>query len=225
MWPTEYSFILSSITPAVNDPEDLGSCALPTLILFSSDIGYAAYLPSSIPQPYSQSLSILTTDSLVLLSGGSGLLGLVATELLLRLGLDGLVGSLDSGNTLDSSGAEVSTVAVFGGLVGNSLEGLAVALGAAVGGVDKVLGGLVGLGLLGGDNNSTLLAGGDTEGLVVDETGVLAGGLVGQVEGVSGELNTAVLLALGREAVVVTDDLPDQVRGNVGELLSGRHCD
>jgi hypothetical protein len=32
----------------------------------------------------------------------------------------------------------------------------------------------------------------------------LAGGLVGQVEGVSGELNTAVLLALGREAVVVT---------------------
>lgn len=123
MWPTEYSFILSSITPAVNDPEDLGSCALPTLILFSSDMGYAAYLPSSIPQPYSQFLSILTTDSLVLLGGSSGLLGLVATELLLRLGLDGLVGSLDSGNTLDSSGAEVSTVAVLGGLVGNSLEG------------------------------------------------------------------------------------------------------
>jgi hypothetical protein len=86
-------------------------------------MGYAAYLPSSIPQPYSQSLSILTSDSLVLLSGGSGLLGLVATELLLRLGLDGLVGSLDSGNTLDSSGAEVSTVAVLGSLVGNSLEG------------------------------------------------------------------------------------------------------
>jgi hypothetical protein len=32
----------------------------------------------------------------------------------------------------------------------------------------------------------------------------LSGGLVGQVEGVSGELNTAVLLALGGEAVVVT---------------------
>lgn len=44
---------------------------------------------------------------------------------------------------------------------------LAVALGAAVGGVDQVLGGLVGLGLLGGDNNSTLLAGGDTEGLLI----------------------------------------------------------
>lgn len=32
----------------------------------------------------------------------------------------------------------------------------------------------------------------------------LSGALVGQVEGVPGELNTAVLLALGGEAVVVT---------------------
>jgi hypothetical protein len=44
---------------------------------------------------------------------------------------------------------------------------LAVALGSAVRGLDKVLGGLVGLGLLGGDNNSTLLARGDTESLLI----------------------------------------------------------
>ena len=135
---------------------------------------------------------------------------------------------------------------------------LAVALGAAVGGLGEVLSGLVGLSLLGGDNNGTLLTSGDTNGLlinclafvhqvetlsswlswsylVVDEAGVLqselahmidlpwltprilfrygstfkiesylAGALVDQVEGVSGELDTTVLLALGRVAVVVT---------------------
>jgi hypothetical protein len=148
-----------------------------------------------MPQPYSQYISILVIDSLILLSGGGGLLGLVATELLLGLGLDGLVGLLEGGGTLNGSGAEVSTVTVLGSLVGNSLVGpvrknhgqprstnapcritttvwavdysLAVALGSAVRGLDEVLGGLVGLSLLGGDNNSTLLARGDTEGLLI----------------------------------------------------------
>jgi hypothetical protein len=111
---------------------------------------------------------------------------------------------LDGGSALDGGGAEVSTVRVLGSLVGNGLVGLAVALGAAVGGLGEVLSGLVGLSLLGGDNNGTLLTSGDTDGLVVDEAGVLAGALVDQVEGVTGELDTTVLLALGRVAVVVT---------------------
>lgn len=65
----------------------------------------------------------LLSDLLVLLSSGGSLLGLVAAELLLGLGLDGLVGSLDGGSTLDGSGAEVRAVAVLGDLVGNSLVG------------------------------------------------------------------------------------------------------
>ena len=40
--------------------------------------------------------------------------------------------------------------------------------------------------------------------LVVDEAGLLAGVLVDQVEGVTGELDTAISLALDEEAVVVT---------------------
>lgn len=130
---------------------------------------------------------------LVLLGSGGSLLGLVAAELLLGLGLDGLVGSLDGGSALDGGGAEVRAVAVLGDLVGNSLVGpfgmtvsavqgmfcfspfsqlehmsknlLAVGLDTVVGGLGGVLGGLVGLSLLGGDDNGTLLAGGDTNGL------------------------------------------------------------
>ena len=45
---------------------------------------------------------------------------------------------------------------------------LAVALGAAVGGLGEVLSGLVGLSLLGGDNNGTLLTSGDTNGLLIN---------------------------------------------------------
>lgn len=83
----------------------------------------------------------------------------------------------------------------------------------------------------------------------------LAGALVDEVKRIPGELDTAVLLALGREGVVVsyasakrfsnpgafrggliagslrcphrvelTDNLPDEVRGDVGER-SGRHLD
>lgn len=37
--------------------------------------------------------------------------------------LDGLLGSADGGSTLDGSGAEVTTVAVLGGLVGNGKVG------------------------------------------------------------------------------------------------------
>jgi hypothetical protein len=83
------------------------------------------------------------------------------------------VGLLDGGGTLDSSGAEVRAVRVLSDLVGNSLVGLAVALGAAERSLGDVLGGLVGLSLLGGDNNGTLLTSSDTDGLVVDEAGVL----------------------------------------------------
>lgn len=127
----------------------------------------------------------LLSDLLVLLSSGGSLLGLVAAELLLGLGLDGLVGSLDGGSTLDGSGAEVRAVAVLGDLVGNSLVGpletvsavlrgilrrnvqnlLAVGLDGAVRGLGGVLSGLVGLSLLGGDDNLALLTNGDTNGL------------------------------------------------------------
>lgn len=55
---------------------------------------------------------------LVLLSSG-GLLSLVASELGLGLGLDGLVGSANGGSTLDSGSTEIGAVVVLGGLVGN----------------------------------------------------------------------------------------------------------
>lgn len=80
-------------------------------------------LASSCSLIHNHPFLCLHHKSLVLLSGGSGLLGLVATELLLRLGLDGLVGLLDGRSTLDSGGAEVSAVRVLGDLVGNGLVG------------------------------------------------------------------------------------------------------
>jgi hypothetical protein len=52
-----------------------------------------------------------------------GGLGLVSAELGLGLGLDGSLGSADGRDTLDSGLAEVRSVAVLGGLVGNSLVG------------------------------------------------------------------------------------------------------
>ena len=97
---------------------------MPTLIipfLIRSELcsTFLASYPSLIHNPF----SIFASYSLVLLGGSGGLLGLVATELLLGLGLDGLVGLLDGGSALDGGGAEVSTVRVLGSLVGNGLVG------------------------------------------------------------------------------------------------------
>lgn len=55
------------------------------------------------------------------LRGLSGLLGLVASELLLSLGLDGELGTADGRDTLDSELTEVGAVAVLGSLVGDGL--------------------------------------------------------------------------------------------------------
>lgn len=58
-----------------------------------------------------------------LLGGGSGLLGLVAAELLLGGRLDGALRSADGRDALDGNLTEIGAVAVLGGLVGNSLVG------------------------------------------------------------------------------------------------------
>jgi hypothetical protein len=131
-------------------------------------------------------------------------LGLLAPQ----LGLGGLpdlaLGATDGGDAGDGGAAEVGTVATLGRLVGDGLVGLA---GGALGTEsDDVAagGGLVReAGLLAGDNDTTLSSGLDTDGLLVDETGVLAAVLVGQVERVTGELNTTVPLVLGEVGVVV----------------------
>jgi hypothetical protein len=66
-----------------------------------------------------------------------------------------------------------------------------------------LLGGLVqAVGLL-ADDLDTLLVGDNTNGLVVDETGLLAGVQVGQVEGVLGELETTAVVALNQEGILV----------------------
>lgn len=57
------------------------------------------------------------------LLGGSGLLGLVATELGLGGLLDGALGALDGRDTLNGVLAQVSAVSGLGGLVGNGLVG------------------------------------------------------------------------------------------------------
>lgn len=58
----------------------------------------------------------------LLLSSGSLLSG-VAPQLLLRLGLDGPLGPADGAGARDGGGAEVGTVSVLGGLVGNGAVG------------------------------------------------------------------------------------------------------
>ena len=53
----------------------------------------------------------------------SGLLGLLATELGLGLGLDLLLRAAEGGNTLNGVLAKVAAVAALGGELGNSLVG------------------------------------------------------------------------------------------------------
>lgn len=148
-------------TPAVNDPETSVDAPLPSLIIpffYSSGLELCSLPPRlhfpSLIHPrlsfstYASEVVLrlcclvggvllyhqLLSDLLVLLSSGGSLLGLVAAELLLGLGLDGLVGSLDGGSTLDGSGAEVRAVAVLGDLVGNSLVGPLETVSAVLGG-------------------------------------------------------------------------------------------
>lgn len=149
----------------------------------------------------------------------SSLLGGVATELALGLGLHGALGSADGRGTGDGGLQEVGAVSGLASGGGNVLVGLAVvgAEGALVG----VLRGLAGgLGL--GDKLDALLTiGRDADGLLVNVTGVLAGVHVGQVERVTGEVNTTSRVALDQVGVVVAGDLPDEIGGDVGQ----RHLD
>lgn len=68
---------------------------------------------------------LLKKNGLRLLGSGSSLLGLVAAELLLGLGLDGALGAADGRDALDGDLTEIGAVAVLGGLVGNGLVGAA----------------------------------------------------------------------------------------------------
>lgn len=57
------------------------------------------------------------------LAGGGSLLGLLAPQLGLVVGLDGQLGLADGGGTLDGGLTEVSAVAGLGDLGGNGLVG------------------------------------------------------------------------------------------------------
>lgn len=70
------------------------------------------------PDPHSS-----RNNSHLCLVGSGGLLGLLAAELGLGVGLDGLLGVAESADTLDGGLAEVAAVAALGGEVGNSLVG------------------------------------------------------------------------------------------------------
>lgn len=158
-----------------------------------------------------------------LLLGLLSLAGLSTTGLLGGGILLGLLGATDGADTGNGLLAKVSTVAVLGSLVGNTLVDLAGgSVGAVVDG-DEVLAGLVGVaGLLGGHGDTTVLSTLDTDGLGVGVTGILERVLVNQVQGVPGELGATAGVTANQKRVLVTGDLPDQVVGDV--CLSG-HCD
>lgn len=112
---------------------------------------------------------------------------------------------------------------------------------------------LAGRGLLAQDLDTTVLVGDDTDGLLVDETGILAGVQVLQVKRVARETDTTTGPAGDNVGVVVaymskkllifrdsfgstinshtrratreklTDDLPDQIRRNL--VADGGHCE
>lgn len=156
---------------------------------------------------------------------GSLLCG-VAAELGLGGRLDGSVGSADGAGTGNGSLAEIGAVTGLGGLVGDGFVDLAAGFAAGKGGLGHAGGGLVGTGnLLAEDDDGTLITSGDTDSLVVEETGILAGVQVGEVEGVTGELETTAGRTLHEVSILEAGNLPEKVSRDVGHLerLRGRN--
>ena len=104
----------------------------------------------------------------------------------------------------------------------NSLVGLSCGLVSAEGGLVGSGTWLLGVLLLLGDqSNSSLVALSslDSDSLLVDETGVLAGMLVDQVHRIARESDTSRLGALHKEGILGSDDLPDQVRRHLARVV------
>ena len=89
--------------------------AFPLMSEYPPTLTFAEILPLPLPLKAFHPASLLR--------GLSSLLGLVAAELGLGLGLDGTLGLADGRDALDSGLTEVGAVAVLGGLVGDRLVG------------------------------------------------------------------------------------------------------
>jgi hypothetical protein len=99
---------------------------------------------------------------------GSGLPGLVTTELSLGFGLHGSLGALDGRNALNGGLAEVRTIALLGGLIGDGSVGLAARAAAAVLRLDESFPRFGGSRSLLADNSEALLLRNDANGLRAD---------------------------------------------------------
>lgn len=112
-------------TPALKGPGGVTECFLPapTNLLVRRELHNLPPLSCANRVQFASltSTAFLQRVKILVLLSGSGLLGLVASQLGLVLGLDGFVRSADGRSALDSGGSEVRTIAVLGGLVGNSL--------------------------------------------------------------------------------------------------------